>query len=523
MHILVCEQGSWSPTLRASVLAMRALTGLDNAGWALAGLYFFALVLILRSRTAKVDGTRVRGVLIAPALLGLVLVAAFGARYWSDTLRVLRLMPKSKWGVVVSLGAAFVALAVVELLLTTIAAVPALLRMRARPHRLVSDLAVTAAVAVCAVAGYTLLSRLHAADAVPPLGPGEMRVRASYAIGAVTDIEFRSSRDGYVALDDGRIAHFVLAAPPDESFRLGRSAHGLQHPRGLAILGNRLFVSELGPLPCRQKPCLASGDASTPSTEAGDKRYLARARGRVVAFTIRPDGELVDRRVVLSGLPVSNMLHGVNGLTRGPDGLLYLSIGNLDALYRHPQVANGLTPRPGLLGTVVRFAPDGSRLQVVADGLRNVYDLTFDEQGNLWGVDNDGPTLRGWRAEELLLIRPHGHYGYPYEGTFAPSIRRKIDPPVWILPGIAGSAAIEWAPRLGLEPGIVDGSCAELTYITLPLDRRRSALTFRPSIRSLIELPACVSVVKPGPDHTAVVGLYAGGGNPSLYVLAIGQ
>jgi hypothetical protein len=65
-------------------------------------------------------------------------------------------------------------------------------------------------------------------------------------------------------------------------------------------------------------------------------------------------------------------------------------------------------------------------------------------------VDNDGETVSGWRAEEVLHIRPGHNYGYPYEGSFGPHEARN-DFAIWHAEGV-GSAGLMWTGDVGLEP-----------------------------------------------------------------------
>jgi Glucose / Sorbosone dehydrogenase len=503
---------------------MRALTGLGRFDWFLVTLYALALVLLWRSRGTREGGTRRFGVRIIPFASGLVAVLALVAIYPGTSRDALAGIVHHPWAVGFAAGTVLVAFALVDFVLENTVARPIRrLSPGLRSQAWVHDVFLIVNVGVAAVFAAVGLSKLAEPSTTPTLaGSGDVRVDATYAAGKVTDLVFTSPGKGYLALDDDTIARFDLSTKIDGKLALETVAR-VAHPRGLAIVGHTLFVSSLGRLPCDPKPC-AGYDFPGLATEAGDTRYLKLTRGRVLAFDIADDGRLGDRREVVSNLPVANTLHAVNGIAAGPDGLLYLSIGNLDALYRHPGIATTLgVPRPDLLGTIVRFAPNGSRFEVIAKGLRNVYDLTFDRLGNLYGVDNDGPTLHGWLEEELLQIRKGANYGYPYDGTFGPYTVR-TDAPLYTL-GTAGSGGIQWAPNLGLEPGVVVGSCGEVIYVRLQRTRR-GAVVEDPysSVKVLLQVPGCVSTIEPGPNGTMALGVYpyAGVEAPSLYLVRVG-
>ena len=423
---------------------MRALTGLGRFEWILVTLYALALVLVWRSRGTKVGGARRFGVRIIPFACGLVAVFVLAAVYPGNSRDALAGIIHNRWAVGFAAAAVLFAAALVDFLLENTVARPSRRfspgpHPRAWPH----DVFVMLNVGLAAVVAVVALSKLAEPSTPALAASGDVRLEATYAAGKITDLVFSSPGEGYIALDDNTIAHFEIPTEINGKLAL-RTVVRVRHPRGLAIVGHTLFVSSLGRLPCDPRTC-AGYDFPGLATKVGDIRYLKLTRGRVLAFEIATDGTLRDRRVVVSNLPVANTLHAVNGIAAGPDGLLYLSIGNLDALYRHPGIAAKLgVPRPHLLGTIVRFAPNGSRFEILAKGLRNVYDLTFDRLGNLYGVDNNGPTLHGWLEEELLLIRQGANYGYPYDGTFGPYALR-TDAPLYTL-GTAGSGGIEWAP-----------------------------------------------------------------------------
>ncbi len=79
--------------------------------------------------------------------------------------------------------------------------------------------------------------------------------------------------------------------------------------------------------------------------------------------------------------------HGMSGLTVGPDGRLYWSIGDVGMSVTDQEGKTWHYPRHGV---IVRAEPDGSNFEVFAHGLRNTHEFSFDKYGNLITVDNDG-------------------------------------------------------------------------------------------------------------------------------------
>ena len=98
--------------------------------------------------------------------------------------------------------------------------------------------------------------------------------------------------------------------------------------------------------------------------------------------------------------------HDLHGLIRGPDGRIYMSIGDRGI---------SITNREGVLlhmpdcGGVLRCEPDGRKLEIFCYGLRNPQELAFDDLGNLWTVDND---TAGADPCRLLHLVEDGDYGW---------------------------------------------------------------------------------------------------------------
>jgi quinoprotein glucose dehydrogenase len=101
------------------------------------------------------------------------------------------------------------------------------------------------------------------------------------------------------------------------------------------------------------------------------------------------------------GVRFGNSGHDLHGLTFGPDGKLYFTMGD-----RGLSVGEFKLPDTG---ACLRCNPDGSELEVVATGLRNPQGLTFDALGNLWTGDNNADMGDGAR---WVYIVEGGDYGW---------------------------------------------------------------------------------------------------------------
>lgn len=192
-------------------------------------------------------------------------------------------------------------------------------------------------------------------------------------------------------------------------------------------------------------------------------------RGDELWFTCIPalwrlrdlDGDSVadERTPVQVGFGVREGLrgHDLHGLVIGPDARLYFSIGDRGF---HVAGPHGVHAFPDT-GAVFRCELDGSRLEVIASGLRNPQGLAFDDAGNLFTVDNNGDF--GDRSR-LVQVVPGGDSGWrmtffdlPDRGPFG---RERLwhlaheGQPAWIVPPLAhladGPAGLDFYPGTGL-------------------------------------------------------------------------
>jgi len=112
-------------------------------------------------------------------------------------------------------------------------------------------------------------------------------------------------------------------------------------------------------------------------------------------------------KVVSEALP-SDRHHGWKFIRFGPDGLLYVPVG---------APCNICEPEKALYASIARMRPDGSGLEVFAQGVRNTVGFDWHPQTKeLWFTDNGRDWLGDDRPPDELNHAPRKgmHFGYPY-------------------------------------------------------------------------------------------------------------
>ncbi len=133
----------------------------------------------------------------------------------------------------------------------------------------------------------------------------------------------------------------------------------------------------------------------------------------VSAFTDdNGDGQADHSEVLVRGLGFDLKFRGadhtINGMRMGIDGFLYIACGDYGATNAVGRDGTRLQLHGG---GVVRVRPDGTGLEIVSHGQRNIYDVAVSPEMDLFTRDNtnDGD---GWDVR-LSHVVMGGDYGYP--------------------------------------------------------------------------------------------------------------
>lgn len=164
---------------------------------------------------------------------------------------------------------------------------------------------------------------------------------------------------------------------------------------------------------------------------AHDSIYLSETNGRGIhrLRDLDGDGAFEEAQLLVPLVYQSRYGHGANQLRLGPDGMIYIAIGNdvtfpekrsLDSPYLKTDNDWLLpSPRDGApdprSGYILKMSPDGSQQTVLCGGLRNQVDIDFNSDGEMftWDADMEWDVGLPWyRPTRFNHIVSSGEYGW---------------------------------------------------------------------------------------------------------------
>lgn len=180
----------------------------------------------------------------------------------------------------------------------------------------------------------------------------------------------------------------------------------------------------------------------------------------VARGALSPDGARLDNvQVVFRSMPAyAGTMHFGSRLVFGPDGMLYVTLGERSDTITRPQAQH----MNSHLGKIVRIHPDG---RVPADnpfvnqqgalpeiwtlGHRNIQAATFDPQGRFWEIEHGA---RG--GDEVNLVQKGRNYGWPLQAYGVEYSRQPIrtaatsrpghEQPVYYWDPVIAPSGAEW-------------------------------------------------------------------------------
>jgi putative heme-binding domain-containing protein len=160
-------------------------------------------------------------------------------------------------------------------------------------------------------------------------------------------------------------------------------ADGFDDPvMGIAVKGDKLWVTANNYLYTYDLPATPEGESLSPGGSQPLTPNPSPQRGEGGK---KPAGLATNKKTIVIDKNKAWNPFGMFVLEWGPDGMLYMSVGNHGMDLQGPD--GKITSRGGS-GIIVRMNPDGSKMERLVQGLRVPYSFEMDPFGQLWLLSN---------------------------------------------------------------------------------------------------------------------------------------
>ena len=272
-----------------------------------------------------------------------------------------------------------------------------------------------------------------ASETHPVLSPTE--ALASFTLPEGFEIQLVAAEPDVVnpmtmALDEQNRIYVSLA----HTYRYGAEGAPTESPSNPVV---RLELNADGRVARRTE--VASGFADpVMGLAVRNRRLWATNLNQVFTAELNENGQAAERQIIVQDAETPWNPFGMYRVAFGPDGLLYLCVGD------HPTKLSGPNNKVavrGNTGAVFRFKPDGSDIELLVQGMRAPFSFDIDPFGRMWVLSNgEGNPNR------LIHAIPGGDYHFQTRSVDWPWLAGKhpLAPPVWENPPGAHTSVLTY-------------------------------------------------------------------------------